>query len=48
MEILENNYVKSISTENGQDKSIAQFNRQLSMIMDQNKAFRNHGLNVVS
>lgn len=48
MEILENSYVKSISTDTEQDQNIAHFNKQLSMIMDQNKAFRNHGLNVVS
>lgn len=48
MEILENSYVKSISTDTEQDQNIEHFNKQLSMIMDQNKAFRYHGLNVVS
>lgn len=40
MEILESSYIKSMSTDKQSDQDIAQFNKQLSMIMGKNKSFR--------
>lgn len=48
MEILESSYIKSMSTDKQSDQDIAQFNKQLSMIMGKNKSFRYRWLNIVS
>ena len=46
MEFLENDYVKSINSDN--NLPLNQFNHELNAIINQNKLFRNHNLNQLS
>lgn len=46
MEVLESNYVKTINMDT--EKPLEQFNHELHTIMNQNRLFRQHGLNQLS